>query len=92
MLLLLLQLNLKASDPGGRFDTADLIVTISRDELKPFFIGAPYSFSFDDSRQPGAIVFNEIIARDLDGTVRVSELDGTICLYRLQHLNNKRVF
>ena len=62
-------MNLKASDPGGRFDTTQLIITIKRDELKPFFVNAPYTFTFEDSRQPGETLFNQIVAQDLDGTV-----------------------
>ena len=76
ILYTLTQLTVKASATGGSSDTANVIITIQRDELPPHFIGAPYSFSFDDNRRPGGLLYTGIIAEDRDGSVSCH----TLCL------------
>lgn len=60
---------MKASDEGGRSDTAQVIITIQKDEQPPYFVNAPYTFKFDDSRNVGDNLYTGIIAQDVDGTV-----------------------
>lgn len=59
----------RAYDEGRRFDEARVNVVIRRDELPPYFVNAPYTFSFEDSRAAGDMVYTGVLARDTDGSV-----------------------
>ena len=69
-----MQLTVKAYDEGGRSGTSRVIVNIQRDEKPPSFIGAPYTFEFEDNRRVGDLLYTEIRAQDPDGSV--------ICVHR----------